>query len=134
MQALQGVLGNDVPGHHAADSHPHGDFGLLLHQNAIGGLFQTAHPAGVGAVELLLALLAGEDGLAGIDNDDVVAAVGVGGVGDFALAAQQIRSPDGGLAQGLAGGVQDVPCLLYTSPIGQYTSPFSSSMALSPLR
>ena len=43
---------------------------------------------------------------------DVVAAVGVGGVSGLGLAAQQVGSPNGGLSQGLAGGVQDVPLTL----------------------
>ena len=68
----------------------HGDLGLLLHQQAVLGLLQAAHPAGVGAVVLLLHLVAGEDGLAGVDDDDVVTAVGMGGVGGLALATQQV--------------------------------------------
>ena len=112
VQALQGILGNGVAGHHTADGHAHGQLGLLLHQQAILGLLQTADPAGVGAVVLLLHLVAGQGGLGGVDDDDVVAAVGVGGVGDFALAAQQVGHDDGGLAQGLAGGINDVPLAL----------------------
>ena len=57
VQALQGILGHGVLGHHAPDGHPHGNLGLLLHQDAVGGLLQAAHPAGVGAVDLLGALL-----------------------------------------------------------------------------
>ena len=66
----------------------------------------------MGAVVLLLHLVAGQGGLAGVDDDDVVSAVGVGGVGDFTLAAQQVGHDDGGLAQGLAGGINDVPLAL----------------------
>ena len=80
VQALQGILGNGVAGHHTADGHAHGQLRLVLHQQAILGLLQAADPAGVGAVILLLQFLAGEDGLLRIDDDDEVAAVGVGGV------------------------------------------------------
>src|SRR5699024_5093856 len=83
--------------------------GLLLHHILVLGLLQAAHPAGVGAVHLLLQLLAGEGGLGGVDDDHVVAAVGVGGVGGLALAAEQVGDDDGGVAQGLAGGVHDIP-------------------------
>ena len=112
VQTLQRVLGDDVAGHHAADGHAHGQLGLVLHQDAVLGLLQTTHPAGVGTVVLLLHLVAGQDGLAGVDDDDVVAAVGMGGIGDFALTAQQVGHDDGGLAQRLAGGVNDVPLAL----------------------
>ncbi|CAN4015696.1 hypothetical protein GLDPPO_GLDPPO_16545, partial [Dysosmobacter welbionis] len=30
---------------HTADSHLHGQLGLLLHQDAVGGLLQAADPA-----------------------------------------------------------------------------------------
>ena len=109
VQALQGVLGNGVAGHHTADGHAHGQLRLVLHQQAILGLLQAAHPAGVGAVVLLLHLVAGEDGLAGVDDDDVVTAVGMRGVGGLALTTQQVSDDDGGLAQGLTGGIHDVP-------------------------
>ena len=112
MQALHGIAGDGVLGHHALNSHAHGDVGLRLHQDAVGSLLQAADPAGVSAVDLLGALVAGEDSLAGVDDDDVVAAVGVGGVSGLGLAAQKVGSPDSGLAQGLARGVQDVPLTL----------------------
>ena len=89
LQAGQGVLGDDVPGHHAANSQLHGQLRLLLHESAVLGLLQTADPAGVGAIVLLLQLLAGQNGLLGVDDDDVIAAVGVGGVFGLMLATQQ---------------------------------------------
>ena len=109
VKTLQRVLGDDVPGHHAADGHTHSHLGLFLHEDAVLGLFQTAHPTGVGTIVLLLHLVAGENGLACIDDDDIVAAVGVGGIGGLTLAAQQVSHDDGGLAQGLAGGINDIP-------------------------
>ena len=112
MQALQRILADGVPGHHAADSHTHSSLGLLLHQDAVLGLLQTADPTGVSPVNLLLGLLAGQDSLASVDDDDVVTAVSVGSVGNLGLAAQQVSSPNGGFAQGLTGSVQDVPLAL----------------------
>ena len=112
VQTLQGVLGNGVAGHHAADGHAHSQLGLVLHQDAILGLLQTADPTGVSTIVLILHLVTGQNSLAGVDNDDVIAAVSVGGVGDFALAAQQVGDDDSGLAQGLAGGINDIPLAL----------------------
>ncbi len=82
VQTLQGILGDDVAGHHAADGHAHSQLGLVLHQDAVLGLLQTAHPTGVGTIVLLLHLVAGEHSLARVDDDDVVTAVGVGGIGN----------------------------------------------------
>ena len=112
LQAAQRVLGDDVAGQHAAHSHTHSQLGLLLHQDAVLGLLQTTHVAGVGAVELLLALLAGEDGLVSVDDDDEVAAVGVGGVLGLVLTTQQGSGGGSGLAQRLAGSIENVPLAL----------------------
>ena len=90
VQTLQGILGDDVAGHHAADGHAHSQLGLVLHQDAVLGLLQTAHPTGVGTIVLLLLLVAGQDSFAGVDDDDVVTAVGVVCVGNLGLAAQQV--------------------------------------------
>lgn len=89
FQAGQGILGDDVPGHHAADGQLHGQLRLLLHELTVLGFLQTAHIAGVGAVKLLIQLLAGEDCLLCVDDDDEVPAVGVGGVFGLVLAPQQ---------------------------------------------
>ena len=112
VQALEGVLGDGVAGHHAADRDAHRELGLLLHEDAVLGLLEAADPAGVSTVILLLHLVAGEDRLGGVDDDDVVAAISVRGVGDLELAAQQIGCRHGGLAHGLAGSVDNVPLTL----------------------
>ena len=72
----------------------------------------------MGAVVLLIQLLAGEDGLLGVDDDNAVAAVGVGGKLGLALAPQQVGGDDSGLAHGLAGGVDDVPLPLGAAHFG----------------
>ena len=108
-QTLQLPLRDGVLLQHAADGEPHGQLGLLLHQDLVLGLFQTAGVTGVGAVVLLLQLLAGEDGVLGVDDDDVIAAVNVGGVVGLELAAEKIGGEGSGLAHGLAGCVKDVP-------------------------
>ena len=108
-QALQLPLGDGVLLQHAADSQTHCELGLGLHQDLVLGLLQAAGVAGVSAVVLLLELLAGEDGFLGVDDDDVVTAVNIGGVIGFELAAEQVGRESGGLAHGLAGCIKDVP-------------------------
>ena len=112
-QTLQLPLGDGVLLQHAADSQTHGQLGLPLHEGLVLGLLQAAGVAGVSTVVLLLELLAGEDGFLGVDDDDVVTAVNVGGVVSLELAAQQVGSQCGGLAHGLAGRVENVPFALH---------------------
>ena len=119
VQPGEGVLGDGVAGHHAAHGQLHGQLGILLHQQAVIDLLQAADPAGVVTVELLLGLLAGEDGLLGVEDDDEVAAVGVGSVLGLALAPQQVSGDDSGLAQGLAGRVEDIPLADDVALVGQ---------------
>jgi len=108
-QALELPVGDGVLLQHAADGETHGKLGLVGHQVLVLGLLQTAGVTGVGTVVLLLQLLAGQDGVFGVDDDDVVTAVNMGGVVGFQLAAQDVGGESGGLAQGLAGRVKDVP-------------------------
>ena len=61
-------------------------------------LLQAAGIAGVGAVVLLLQLLAGEDCVLGVDDDDVIAAVNVGGVIGLELAAEKVCGEGSGFA------------------------------------
>ena len=60
-------------------------------------------------VDLLLALAAGEDHLIGVDDDDVVAAVDMGGVGGLVLAAQPHRHDRGEPADDEALGIDHDP-------------------------
>ena len=64
------------------------------------------------AVGLLIQLLAGQNSLVGVDDDDVVTAVNVGSEIDLVLAAQDVGSDHSGAAQGLAGCIDDVPLAL----------------------
>ena len=87
--------------HHAADSQLHGQLGALPHQGAVLHFLQAADPAGVGAVILLLQFLAGEDGLLRIDDDDEVAAVGVGVYSGFSLPRSRLAAAAAVLPRGL---------------------------------
>ncbi len=63
----------------------------------------------MGAVEFLFKLFAGKNGFFGIDDNDEITAVDMWGIVSFEFAAQQIGGKGRGFAQGLAGGVKDVP-------------------------
>jgi len=63
----------------------------------------------VGAVELLVELLAGQNGLVRVDDDDEFAAVNVGREFRAMLAAENVGGGNGGLAEGLSGRVEDIP-------------------------
>ena len=99
-------------GEHPLHGQFHREFGSLRHQLAVGGLLQAADIPGVGAVELLVELFAGEDGLVRVDDDDEFAAVNVGGEFRAMLAAENLGGGDGGLAEGLSGRVEDIPAAL----------------------
>ena len=62
-------------GDHALDSQHHGSLRILLHQGAILDFLQTAEPTGAMTVELLIQLLAGQNSLSSVDDDDMVTAV-----------------------------------------------------------
>src|SRR5947208_17120036 len=68
---------------------------LALEDLARGALLDVADIASVLVVGLLLALAAGEDRMLGVDDDNVVAAINVRGVGREMLAAQA-HGDDGG--------------------------------------
>ena len=83
-----------------------GHVAVLSHQLAVLDLLQAADELAVGDVELLLSLLAGQNSLVAVDDDDEIAAVHVGGVIDLLLAAQQNSSLSSDVAQALAGSVE----------------------------
>ena len=60
-------------------------------------------------MELLLQLLAGQDSLIAVDDDDIVTAVNIGGESGLVLAAQDDSSLGSNAAEGFAGGVDHIP-------------------------
>ena len=85
-------------------------FGLLSSVVVLGTLVaaQTLQLVGTHGV-------AGQNSLLTVDDDDMIAAVHVGGVGDLVLAAQQGGDSSSGTAQGLAGSIDDIPFTLNRS-------------------
>ena len=62
--------------------------------------------------ELLVGLAVGQDDLVGVDDDDVVAAVLIGGEPGLVLPTEQVRGLSREAAENDIGGVNDVPVLL----------------------
>src|SRR3546814_14031316 len=73
---------------------------------------EIADVPGEAVVHLVGQLVAGDVDLLGVDHDDVVAGVDVRGVDRLVLAAQAMREFGAEAAEGLAGGVDDVPVAL----------------------
>jgi hypothetical protein len=72
----------------------------------------AADITGEGGVDLLDFLGTGKANLVGIDDDDEVAAIDMGGEKRFALSAKQIRGVDSDGTEDLALGIDDVPLAL----------------------
>ena len=108
-QALELPLSDGVLLKHAADCKTHCQLRAICHQVLVLSLLQAADPAGVSTIVLLLELLAGQDCVLCVDDDDVIAAIDVRSLGGRKLAAKQIGSNCSGLAEGLACCVKDVP-------------------------
>ena len=75
LQAGQLSAADAVLGQHALDSQLHGELGTLSHERAVLDVLEVADPAGVMIVVLVVELLAGEDCLVNIHDDDEIAAV-----------------------------------------------------------
>jgi len=112
VQAGQSLSTDGVGRDHALDSVGHSQVAVLSHQLAVLDLLQAADELAVGDVELLLGLLAGQNSLVAVDDDDEIAAVNIGGIIDLLLAAQQNSSLSSDVAQALAGSVEQIPLAL----------------------
>ena len=84
---------------HTLNCNEHCMLRSLFHQLAVGDLLEVTDPAGVPDLELLIELLAGQNSLTAVDDDDVIAAVNIRGEIDLVLAAQDC----GSLCSGSAG-------------------------------
>lgn len=77
-----------------------------------GGLTLTAGITGVALIDFVSLLLAAEDNLLGIDDDDIVAAVDMRGVAGLGLAAQDVGHTGSQTTYGLTLSVNENPFLL----------------------
>lgn len=74
--AADGVVGN-----HALNGKLHCELGTLSHEGTVIGFLKMSDVTGVTAIELLGELFAGQHGLVGVDDDDVISAVEMGNEG-----------------------------------------------------
>src|SRR5258708_30226024 len=95
---------------------------FALENRARGALLDATDIAGVMAIDLVFALLAGQHDFFRVDDDDIVAVIDVRGVGRFVLAAQPHRHQACETADHETGGVDDDPFLLDVS--GRYREGF----------
>ena len=112
VQTGQSLSTDGVGRDHALDSVGHSQVAVLSHQLAVLDLLQAANVLAVGDVELLLSLLAGQNCLVAVDDNDVIAAIDIGGVVDLLLAAQQNSGLSSDVTQALAGCVEQIPLAL----------------------
>src|ERR1700738_1408984 len=99
-------------GEHPLDGLLYDGLGTAGEQLEEGFFAETTGEAGVAAIELAVCLESGEDDFLGIDDDDVVAHINVGGVERVGLAGEDGGGGGGEAAEGLAGGVDDKPLAL----------------------
>src|SRR6516162_5012048 len=117
-------MAHDAPSQRSARHHPlhrlHDDaLGILAFEDrALAAFLEAARVAGIPAKEAVLPFVAGERYLLGIDDDDVVAAIHVRGVGRFVLAAQPIGDERGKAPQHQPFGVDQQPLLVQLGRLG----------------
>ena len=79
----------------------------------------TAGVHAVAEIDAVGHLLAGEQNLVGIDDDDIVAAIHVGSEAGLVLATQELSHFGGETAEDLVGGVYDNPLFLGGHLVGR---------------
>lgn len=109
--AVQGVA-QTIFRKHATDGVFKNALGMAGEHLGRCGLALTAGVAGIALVDFVGHLLASENNLLGIDNDDVVTAVDMRGVARFGLAAQDVSYTGSQTAYGLILGINEHPFLL----------------------
>ena len=96
-------------GNHALDSLGHYEFGLFLHKGAVFDLLHVTDVTGVMIIHFLVKLLSGKNGLVGVDDDYMVAAIRMGCKGGLMLSAEKLGSLGGNVTEMLALGVDNIP-------------------------
>lgn len=84
----------------------------FAHQYLGGELTLTAGIAGVVEIDVVGHLFAGENHFVGVDDDHVVAALGVGSVAGFVFPAQNLGYLRAETAEVKAGGIDEHPFVL----------------------
>ena len=102
VQTGEGLSTDGVVGKHSLNSKLHSLLGTGSHKGLVLDLLEAADVTGMVTVVLLLKLLTGENCLGSVYDDNVLAAVSVGGELRSVLAAKNFCSLNSGLAEGLA--------------------------------
>ena len=110
LETVEGCSTDGVVGEHTLDCQFENSFRLGLHQLVCRDELQTADVTGMMVVHLIGHLLTGENSLGCVDDNDVIAAVNMRGVGGLVLAVENGSCERCGLTDGLACCVDDIPC------------------------
>ena len=108
-QAGQRIAADDRIRNHALHGELHRKIRARFHQRTVLYLFEVTDIARMMVIHLLLELVACENGLVGVNDDDMVAAVGIGRKGRLVLAAQQNGGLGGYAAHRLACCIKHIP-------------------------
>ena len=111
LEVLEDSFAQTGLGEHTANGLLDDELGLFLQVIGCRGETLSARIAGVASVDLVGQFFACQLHLFGIDDDDIVTAVGVGRVARLVLAAQNLGDLRRKATQHLVGGVDDVPLL-----------------------
>ena len=95
--------------HHALDSFFNNTLRVQFQRTTQGECLQTTRVAGVAVTEFTFTLVAGNSNLIGVDDDDMVTTINVGGILWLAFAAQKIGGDHSKTTQNHVSGVNDVP-------------------------
>ncbi len=95
--------------HHALDGVMHDFLGIGGAHRGGRGMLEAVRISAEALVLLLQFLVAGQFDLGGVDDDDEIAAIHMGGEIAFVLAAQELDELNGHAAGRFASGVDEVP-------------------------
>ena len=109
LQAGSSLTADRILREHTLYCSFHCEFRTLSHQGTILNFLQTADPAGMSAIVLLIQLLTGEDCLLCIDDDNEIASVYVGSELSLVLAAKESCNYGSGTTQRLVCCVYYIP-------------------------
>src|SRR5476651_1786879 len=101
-----------VARHHALHREPDDLLGTALNHLLEGPRMQATWVARMPVIELVGTLVASDRDLLGVDHDDEVAGIDVGGIDRFALAAQRVSDLRRQTPESFPGRIDDIPVTL----------------------
>ena len=109
LEFLSHMAAELVLGEHPANGRLEYAFGMALKLLLSGDLLESAWPARVMAIDLVLQFVSGEHDLFGIYDDDVIAHIEIGCISGLVLAHQHAGYVGGEPADGFAAGIDQIP-------------------------